>query len=288
MATKKKEVMTVAEIITAKEEELLESWMANIIALPGTRVLELMTEAQLRTQTTELLRALAIAFSSEIYDDVTQPEFADSLAMLRDISATRAEQGFSPSETAFYTFSLKSALLEYLQEELSDAPELLNAEVIKMNTVIDSLGLITFETFAIAREEIIAQQSRSLMELSTPVIKLWDEIVLLPLVGVIDTPRAAQMMERLLNAIVEIEARVAILDVTGVPMIDTRVAQHLIKTATAAQMLGAVVILTGISADAAQTLTKVEIDLSVLRTRGTLRAGVAEAFRLVGLQVTPL
>jgi len=244
-----------------------------------------MTERQLRTQTAELLRALVVAFASEEYVNIERPEFAESVAMLRDISASRAEQGFSPSETAVYIFSLKDALLEYLQAELGEAPELLNAEIIKTGKVIDNLGLITFETYALTREQVIAKQSRSLMELSTPVIKLWDEIVLVPLVGVIDTVRAQQIMESLLRAIVANEARVAILDVTGVPIVDTRVAQHLIKTVTAARMLGADVITTGISPDAAQTLTKLEIDLSAIRTKGTLRAGVAEAFRLLGLQI---
>ena len=286
MVAEERKPRTVAEVMVRRQSELLEDWIRNIAAVPGNRTLALMSEEALRKEATELLQTLVTAFSSEEYENLAAPQFAASVRMLQDISRSRAKGEFSPSETALFVLSLKEALLQYLQADMADDPELLSSEVVKMNRVIDSLSLITFESYVRSREEVIVQQTRSLLELATPVIELWERIVLLPMVGVIDSARAEQMSEELLNGIVRAQALVAIIDVTGVPVMDSFVALHLTATVSAARMLGAETIITGFSPAAAQVLVKLGVDFSGLTTRGSLRRGVADAFRMVGLQIT--
>jgi len=278
-------VRSVAELLDLRQKEIMVTWLANIRALAGTRTTELMTAGQLDIQATDFLRVITEAFRSEVYDDMEHPSMRPSVQMLKDISASRAQQGFTASETATFIFSLQDAIMEYLQIEIGDNPELLNKEIVKMSKIIVKMGLLTFEIYATTREEVIGQQARSIMELSTPALRVWDEVLLLPLIGTFDTPRAQQMMEIVLQVIVDTESRVLLLDVTGVPVMDTKTASHLLKTVEACRMLGCDVIITGISPSTAQTMTKLSIELAIVKTMGTLRAGMVEAYKLVGKEV---
>ncbi len=191
---------------------------------------------------------------------------------------------------AFYVRSMLPRILENSgstpQETSASVSALMKLILLDVELAISAYSTAREETISRQQDEIIELQRRSLLEMSTPVIRLWDQIVLLPLVGVIDTQRAQQIIEQLLNAIVSTESLVAIIDVTGVPVIDTSVAHHLMRTVAAAKMLGGEVVITGFSPEAAQTLVTINVDLAGVKTRGTLQAGVAEALRLVGLAVT--
>lgn len=277
--------LTTAQLIAGQEQEILEDWMAAQLASVTQRA-DLISAADQKRESAEFLRNFVQAISTDNWEDITAPPFKPLLQLLGEISRSRAILGFTPSETASYVFSLKDSLLVFLQEQLGDQPEVLNREIVRVSQLLDRLGLYTFETYSQSREALITEQGVAIIELASPTLRVWDEIVLLPLVGVVDTERAQLMLDSLLNAIAETEALVAILDVTGVPIIDTRVAQHILTAVEGAHMLGAETIITGVSVEAAKTLTKLQVRLGDVITRGSLRAGLRYALKLVGIKLT--
>ncbi|CAK0776298.1 rsbT co-antagonist protein RsbR [Azospirillaceae bacterium] len=272
-------------VVRTTREQAFSSWFKIAETYDFERATGPGGEVALQRQTSEIYRSLIEVFSSSAYDDLEREEFKTLLAAVRGMAEWRARKSFSVGDIVDYLIALKSALNELIKTHYFDNSVLFSRETIRVQSVLDRLLRNGVEAFVAARDEIIGRQSRAILEISTPVIKVWDDILLLPLVGVIDTARAQQLIERLLEAISRFEARVAILDITGVPVIDSRVARHLLVTINATRMLGADTIVTGISPDAAITLTGLGIDLARVNTKGTLRAGMNEAFRLIGKMV---
>ena len=205
--------------------------------------------------------------------------------MLDSVSASRTQQGFSPSEVATFVFSLKQPLFARLRQALAADPTAMADETWAMNIALDALGLYTTEVYQRTREEVITRQQDEMLELSTPVVKLWDGILALPMIGTLDSGRTQVVMETLLNRIVETGAEIAILDITGVPTVDTLVAQHLIKTVTAARLMGADCIISGIRPQIAQTIVHLGVDLKDVITKASLADAFAIALKRRSMRV---
>ncbi len=201
-------------------------------------------------------------------------------AFLSELSRSRARDGFTPSETALSVFSLKEAVYELVADTAELVPEFLS-----FSRIIDDLGLRTFEAYSAAREQIISDQSAAMLELSTPVVQLWEGIIAVPLVGTLDSARTQLVMEKLLDTLVATGADHAVIDITGVPTVDTEVAQHLLKTISAARLLGARCVISGIRPQVAQTIVSLGIEFGDIATKATLADALALALRQAGLKV---
>jgi rsbT co-antagonist protein RsbR len=274
----------ISKLLQKKKKNILEDWMNLQLVDAGLRE-DLMSNDELREQSAELLNALLEGITNESLADFNSENFNAVYEILSGISISRARQGFSPRETGIFVFSLKDALLKTLIIELSNDQEALIEALVVMNKLLDNLGIVTFETFIKGREEVILRQTDEIAEISTPVIRVWDGILALPIIGTLDSARTQVVMESLLQNIVDTGSTIAILDISGVPAVDSLVAQHIIKTVAATRLMGAECIISGIRPEIAQTVVHLGIDLSNIVTKATLASALKFAFAVLKLDV---
>lgn len=205
---------------------------------------------------------------------------------LEDVSAARAAQGLTAAQTSAFVMALKKPLFERVQTRFAGDPLHLAAGVWTVSTVIDRLSQVTLTTYQKAREEVIQRQQQELLELSTPVVKVWDGVLAVPMIGTLDSNRTQLVMEELLQRIVDTGSEIAIIDITGVPTVDTLVAQHLLKTVTAIRLMGADCIISGVRPQIAQTIVHLGIDLQGITTKATLADALGVALKRSGYVVT--
>ena len=269
-------------ILESKNQRLLDSWLASQ-RRQGVLQSGRIDENQLTDQSRRFLVELRGAIENGANDDVSAPAWTATRDVLDTVARERAVQGYSPGETAAFVFSLKEPLFDLLRQDIADASKL-GDEIWTATQLIDRLGLYTTEAYQRGREEVILRQQQEMLELSTPVIELWDGVLALPLIGTLDSERTQTVMETLLERIVSSEAEIAIIDITGVPTVDTLVAQHLIKTVSAARLMGADCIISGIRPQIAQTIVHLGLELDVV-SKATMADAFALALRRVGKTV---
>ena len=265
------------------EAGIVQRWIDGQLSSAGFRG-DRISRAELGEQSRRFIALLREAAGSGS-SDLQSPAWANTRQMLDELSASRAHQGFSPSETATFVFSLKETLFDTLRQQRSSDPEAIVTASREVGALLDKLGLYTTEVFQRNREQVIIRQQQELMELSTPVVTLWQGVLALPVIGTLDSARTQIVMENLLEKIVETGAGIAIIDITGVPTVDTLTAQHLLKTVAAARLMGADCIISGIRPQIAQTIVHLGVDLGTVMTKATLADAFAVALRRLGLNI---
>ena len=273
-------------ILEDRRDELLEQWLAAQLQAP-TRRADLIGEGELRRQSARFLDMLALAVADGDLATLSGAAWDDLRDLLGNLSAEHAALGFVPSETATFIFSLKEPLFEHMSREQGADPKALLGETWQISALLDKLGLFTVEAFLASRDALIRRQQQEMLELSTPVVRLWQGVLALPLIGTLDSARTQVVMESLLGAIAETDSTIAIIDITGVPTVDTLVAQHLLRTAAAARLMGAEVIISGIRPQIAQTVVQLGVDISEVTTKASLADAFALALRHSGMSIAP-
>jgi rsbT co-antagonist protein RsbR len=275
---------TAIDRVLTNEQEVLTEWVQLQLAASSRRS-DLMKDTELREQSREFITLLRKALVTGTSYSDTASDWSSVREFLVTISRSRSYQGFSPTETATFVLSLKEPVFTRLRRDLERDPKELGESLWVITTVLDRLALFTTEAFLKSREEVITRQQQELLELSTPVVELWDGILALPLIGTLDSARTQVVMESLLQAIVRTGAGLAIIDITGVPTVDTLVAQHLLKTVAAARLMGADCIISGIRPQIAQTIVHLGVDLSSVITKATLADAFTIALRKLNTSV---
>ena len=271
----------IARVLSSQQDKILKEWLAHL-KTAGALASGGLKEAELNEQARSFLDQLMTTVQSGRTNETAEKTLRE---MLSNTSRSRALQGFSPTETATFVFSLKQPLFDALKRELKDDAIALADAIWVATKLIDSLGMYTAEVFIRSREEVVIRQQKEIAELSTPVVKLWDGILALPLIGTLDSERTSVVMENLLQSLIDHTADYAIIDITGVPTVDTLVAQHLLKTVAAARLMGADCIISGIRPQIAQTMVHLGVELNV-QSKATLADAFREALHKTGRTVT--
>jgi rsbT co-antagonist protein RsbR len=271
-----------SQIVSARRQDLLHAWLDYQRRSKGRA-----PDRDAKELSEHFLAALADALEQGGDGDISTPGWSQVRDLLSDFSASNARQGISPTETATFVFSLKETVFSALRDALGNNPAQLADATWGASRLFDNLGLFTTEVAQRGREETILRQQQEMLELSTPVVTLWDGILALPIIGTLDSARTQVVMESLLQRIVDASAEIAIIDITGVPTVDTLVAQHLLKTVAAARLMGADCIISGIRPQIAQTIVHLGVDLGAVITKATLADAFAVALKRRGLAVAP-
>jgi rsbT co-antagonist protein RsbR len=277
---------SVSEALAKRRGEIQSQWTGELTAAISSSGKGRLTSAELSEQAQQFLNLFHAAAQTLKLDDISGNEWADVRAFLDDLSKRRVLAGFSSDETATFIYSLKRPLFDSLKKELAGDPEQFADSIWQITVLLDKLGLHTIKSYQKTREDVISRQQLELLELSTPVVKLWDGILALPMIGTLDSARTQVVMESLLQKIVETESQIAIIDITGVPTVDTLVAQHLLKTVTAIRLMGADCIISGVRPQIAQTIVHLGVDLKGVTTKANLADALALALKRSGKVVS--